>query len=684
MTARTALLSTDAPRSDGQRDLSKDESGGTTVLLVAVANVAFFGLVCSVLVAAPLSATPALFLACSAALFLCVGPPLLLYLLCFLRLLAPDSILTVRAGHGAVVATPGLLLLASTLPLLLLLVAVAIAGAGARAATVLPLLLLLLLLPLGTSLHAARRLSVLHSKGMREQGFSGHGHARNLGDLVRKLAVVPAPLLAVAPAPLRRLLEERSGRENDHIGKGILVTHSSTVPHTATNDAADGVSAAATAARLARMLTLSASAQVALQLYAGVAARAAAATGGVLPVAAWLLLLCAAVGAALRCAAHAGTFGALAAAGALPPRAVHRWWALGLADLPTVLCAQVVGGVAVPLVLTLGTEEAAGGDGGGGGGSWSAGWQLAAGALLLCYCALAASLSALSRRHVLCAARLSGNNEAYAAMLQGAGAALTAAAAAKPPPPSLSEAAPNGAFSSAEAASATVSSSAAATAAAAAAGRGSVAATSAAASSVASGDVVETPQSKLDEHALGDTSPVVGGGLNLRHFTGGGGARGEATDAVEWFVLSNGGADADATTAAAADAREGPYTLDALVGMIADGACGVGAEAAQCRVWHRGLAAWTAAGQIGELQDACGTALAAAEPREQRVSLAAPAPPMLGGLSSSTVGKPPPKPLAKKKSALLAGPPSMPGGVPRRLSRADPSSQQASAREEED
>ena len=58
---------------------------------------------------------------------------------------------------------------------------------------------------------------------------------------------------------------------------------------------------------------------------------------------------------------------------------------------------------------------------------------------------------------------------------------------------------------------------------------------------------------------------------------------------------------------------------------------------------------------------------------------------MLGGLSSSTVGKPPPKPLAKKKSAgALSGPPSMPGGVPRRLSRADPSSQQASAREEED
>ena len=677
MSGSTPLLSHDVPRSDGQRDISTDESGSRTVLLIVIANVAFLGLVCSVLLGVPLAATPALFLTCSATLLLCVGPPLFLYLLCFCRLLSPNSILTIRAGHGAVAATPGLLLLGSTLPLLLLLIAVAIDSAGVRLTAVIPLLLLLLL-PLGTSLHAARRLSVLHSKGMREQGFSGHGFARNLGDLVRKLAVVPAPLLAVAPPPLRRLLaEEQHGRENDHIGKDVLVTHSSTAPHAATNDAADGVGAATAATALARLLTLSVSTQVVLQLYAGVAARTAAVAGGVLPVVlpvtAWLLLLCAGVGAAARCGAHAAAFGALAAVRALPPRAVHRWWGLGLAELPTLLCAQMIGGVAVPFILMRGSDEAAEGGGGGGGGgvggSWSAGWQVMSSALLLCYCVLASSLCMLSRRHMLIAAKLRGSGDAYSAMLQGAGAALTAAAAAaaKSPLPSLAEAAPNGSSSSSVAAAASAAAASSAAGAAMAAGGGGEGAGEA-----------ETPQ--LDEHALGEASPVVGGGLDLRHFTGGGPRGGEAADAVEWFVL-RGGADADAATAA--DARDGPFTHDALLAMLAEGECGVGAEAAQCRVWHRGLTAWTAAGQVDELREACEAALAAAEPREQRVSLAAPAPPMLGGLSSSAVGKTPPKPLVKKKSGVLAGPPSMPGGVPRRLSRADPSSQQASVRDED-
>ena len=150
-----------------------------------------------------------------------------------------------KAGHAAVVMTAGMLLLGASLPLVAVSIALALVAAQLPASSMLWLVPLLPLFALG--LWASYQLMGLHSAGMRDEGFSGHGSVYSLADLVRKLL----------------MHADLDASENHHVSKHILIVHKSTRPHTATNHAAP---TSGRVVRYARLLLGCIVVQIALQL----------------------------------------------------------------------------------------------------------------------------------------------------------------------------------------------------------------------------------------------------------------------------------------------------------------------------------------------------------------------------------------------------------------------------------
>ncbi len=332
----------------------------------------------------------------------------------------------------------------------------------------------------------------------------------------------------------------------------VVIVHKSTQAYAAVNHEAPTATRTALAARL---LLCCAAAQTALQLLAAGllagwhAAELAALT--VLPLLAWLLLLAGGCLLGARLHAHLALFGALGDAGAVPGRAVYRWWVLGVPEMPPLLCWQMLGGVLLPLAPYVpGAREGAAPPA-----LWAEHPYLV-GAALLSYAVLSVALRTLARRHVLydAASATEAPAAAYGAMLQSVGAALTAAAAAAAKQPSFNQegAPPAAAAATRNAGGAT--------------GGGAPAPP---ASSLAG--LVPTPAKLSGRDDLG--------GTELTDLTDGSLLVGSAN---EWFVLqyaAEGAAPSDAVAA-----REGPYELEALQTLLAEGRLmGEGGDPAKVR-----------------------------------------------------------------------------------------------------